>query len=155
MGAGVITVRRLEADDLPAVAGLAAANQPQPWTIGIFEDELQAKDRCYLVAEAGAIVGFGGVMVVGEDGHVTNLLVAPEQRRRGIGRELFVTLVREAIALGARNLTLEVRADNVPARRLYGQFGLVPVGIRPGYYQGEDALILWAHDIDDRPGRLQ
>ncbi len=57
-------------------------------------------------------------------------------------------LIRDAIEMGARHLTLEVRTGNEAARRLYHRFGLAPVGVRPGYYQGEDALIMWAHDID-------
>ena len=52
------------------------------------------------------------------------------------------------------NLTLEVRSENSEARQFYSQFGLVPVGARPGYYGDDDALIMWAHDID-RPGYLE
>lgn len=148
MGTGLITVRAFERSDISAVAALEAANQPQPWTPGILQDELEAENRSYAVAEADVVVGFGGVMIVGDEAHVTNLLVAPEFRRQGVGRRLLTRLVRGAIALGARHLTLEVRGDNEAARRLYHRFGLAPVGIRPGYYQGEDALIMWAHDID-------
>ncbi|HLV89786.1 MAG TPA: ribosomal-protein-alanine N-acetyltransferase RimI, partial [Acidimicrobiia bacterium] len=50
---------------------------------------------------------------------------------------------------GARHLTLEVRTRNEAARALYASLGMVPVGIRPGYYGDDDALIMWAHDIDD------
>jgi ribosomal protein S18 acetylase RimI-like enzyme len=41
-----------------------------------------------------------------------------------------------------------VRKENLAARSLYSSLGLVPVGIRPRYYGDDDALILWAHDID-------
>jgi ribosomal-protein-alanine N-acetyltransferase len=148
MGAAMITVRPFEKADIPAVAALEMAGQPQPWTTGILEDELAADNRSYVVAETDVVIGYGGVMVVGEEAHITNLLVAPERRRQGIGRRILTKLVRDAIALGARHLTLEVRGDNEAARRLYHRFGLAPVGIRPGYYQGEDALIMWARDID-------
>ena len=83
-----------------------------------------------------------------QEAHVTNLLVAPEWRRQGVGRRILTTLIRDAVAMGARHLTLEVKGDNEAARRLYHRFGLSPVGVRPGYYQGEDALIMWSHDID-------
>ncbi len=148
MGLGVITLRPLVDSDIPAVVALEEANQPQPWTEGILEAELAADDRSYLVAEAEGIVGFGGVMVVGSEAHITNLLVAPDHRRRGIARKLMSRLVRDAVEMGAGHLTLEVRAGNEAARRLYHRFELAPVGVRPGYYQGEDALIMWAHDID-------
>ena len=148
MGTPVITVRPFEEADIPAVAALEATDQPQPWTPGILKDELAAENRSYVVAETDAVIGYGGVMVVGEEAHITNLLVSPERRRQGIARRILIKLVRDAIAMGARHLTLEVRADNEAARRLYHRFGLSPVGIRPSYYQGEDALIMWAHDID-------
>lgn len=150
MGLGVISLRPLLSSDIDAVVALERENQPQPWTEGILEGELSAEDRSYVAAEDNGIVGFGGVMVVGEEAHVTNLLVAPAHRRKGIARQILSRLVRDAVDMGARHLTLEVRADNEPARRLYHRFGLAPVGIRPGYYQGEDALIMWAHDIDTR-----
>ncbi len=115
----------------------------------MFRDELAGENRAYLVAEdSGQIVGFGGIMVAGADAHVTNLLVRPESRGRGVGTSLMVGLIAAAIDLGAKNLTLEVRSRNDAARKLYSRFGLAPVGARPGYYGDDDALILWAYDID-------
>jgi len=148
MGAGVITIRGFEPEDVPAALALEAANQFQPWTEEIFNDELSAENRTYLVAEDGALCGFGGVMLVGDEAHITNLLVAPEHRGQGIGRRLMIRLIEAAIDEGARHLTLEVRSENEAARSLYSGLGLAPVGMRPGYYDDDDALIMWAHDID-------
>lgn len=148
MGVGVITIRGFEPGDIPAAVALEQANQPRPWTTGVFQDELSQGNRSYLVADEGGMAGFGGVMVVGEEAHVTNLLVSPDRRRQGIGQRLMASLVRDAVEMEARHLTLEVRASNTAARALYHHFGLVPVGFRPGYYDDEDALIMWAHDID-------
>ncbi|MGH3650297.1 MAG: GNAT family N-acetyltransferase, partial [Acidimicrobiia bacterium] len=69
-------------------------------------------------------------------------------------RNLMVSLIGEARSRGARHLTLEVRKANVAARKLYSRLGMAPVGVRPGYYGDDDALILWAHDID-APGFLE
>ena len=148
MGVGVITIRSLDPSDIEEVLALEVANQPQPWTEGMLNDELSAENRTYLVAEDDAIVGFGGVMVVGEEAHVMNLLVDPSYRSRGIGRRLVVELIEAALAEGAKHMTLEVRSQNVAARALYSGLGFAPVGVRPGYYDDDDALILWAHDID-------
>lgn len=147
---GIVTtvIRPLTLDDLDSVVALEAANQPAPWSEGVFRDELAAENRVYLAADEDGVVGFGGVMLVGEEAHVTNLLVTPERRRRGIGRDLMVTLITAAVSAGARHITLEVRAGNEAARSLYARLGLVPVGVRKGYYGDDDALILWAHDID-------
>jgi len=65
-----------------------------------------------------------------------------------------LALIEAAVDLGARHLTLEVRTGNDAARALYSRLGLAPVGVRPRYYGDDDALILWAHDID-RPEYLE
>lgn len=144
------TIRPMAGEDLPRVAALEAAHQPRPWSEQVFTDEIEAGNRIYLVAEgADGVVGFGGVMVIGDEAHVTNLLVAPDQRGRGLGRRLITELIQSAVARGARHLTLEVRKENEAARALYSRLGLVPVGVRPRYYGDDDALILWAHDIHE------
>lgn len=155
MGTAVTTVRPMTGADLPQVAALEAALQPRPWSEQVFRDELDMRNRTYLVAAGpDGIVGFAGLMVVDDEAHVTNLLVAEDSRRRGLGRQLMVALIEIAVSQHARHLTLEVRSTNEAARALYARLGLAPVGIRPRYYGDDDALILWAHDID-RPEYLE
>ena len=155
MGTAVTTIRPMTVDDVARVAALEAEQQPRPWSEKTFGDELAADGRIYVVAvDDTVIVGFGGVMLVGEEAHVTNLLVDTGSRRRGIGRRLMVELIGSAVAAGARHLTLEVRKENHGARVLYSNLGLAPVGVRPRYYGDDDALILWVHDID-RPEYLE
>ncbi len=152
MGIGMITVRPFEEADITAVAALESACRPRPWSERVFADELAEANRIYLLAEEeGQVAGYAGAMLVGEEAHITNLLVAPEFRRRGVAKRLMSRLIQAAVAEGARHLTLEVGSKNHAARRLYATLGLAPVGVRPGYYGDDDALILWAHDID-RPG---
>ena len=141
-------IRPLTIDDLEQVVALEHANQPAPWSEQVFRDELAAENRIYLTADDGGLSGFGGVMVVGDEAHITNLLVGPEWRRQGIGLGLMLALIEAAVQAGARHLTLEVRSKNKPARAMYARLGLAPVGVRKGYYGNDDALVLWAHDID-------
>jgi len=150
VGGGVkaMVIRPLTIDDLEAVVALETANAPNPWSEGVFRNELAAENRIYLAAEEDGVVGFAGVMVVADEAHVTNLLVEPGWRRRGIGLELMKTLIEAAVEAGARHMTLEVRSQNDAARALYARLGLAPVGVRKSYYGDDDALILWAHDID-------
>jgi len=149
MGTTVSTIRPMLTEDVGDVATLEQSHQARPWSEEVFRDELAAENRVYVVAEdSGAVVGFGGVMVIGDEAHVTNILVASDRRGRGTGRALMVELIETAIARGARHLTLEVRKENEAARSLYSRLGMAPVGVRPRYYGDEDALILWAHDID-------
>lgn len=127
---------------------------PRPWSLSLFLSELRyTESRAYLVARVGTdIVGYAGVMLVAGDGHITNVGVDPAHRRRRIATRLLLELTRRALEEGAEALTLEVRASNTGAQELYRRFGFVPAGVRKGYYpeQGgaEDALIMWATDID-------
>jgi ribosomal-protein-alanine N-acetyltransferase len=120
--------------------------------MALFVSELSLREhRTYLVAKVdGHVVGYGGVMYVLPDAHVTTLAVDPATRRRSIGSRLLLALTRAAVAKGATALTLEVRVSNVAAQELYRRFGFAPAGIRKGYYAdtGEDAIVMWAHDID-------
>lgn len=122
------------------------------WSAGLFLAELGRNEgRTYLVAkQGGRVVGFVGVLHVDDDGHVTTLVVDEGHRRQAVASRLLVVAARRARALGARNLTLEVRASNEPALALYRRFGFAPVGARRGYYAdtAEDAIVMWANDID-------
>lgn len=137
---------------LRAVVAIEERSSSRPWTQGLFLSELaQGDQRTYLVAKvAGAVAGFGGVMYVLPDAHVTTVAVDERWRRRGIATRLLVALSRAAVTRGATALTLEVRASNTGAQALYRRFGFAPAGIRKGYYvdRGEDAVVMWAHDVD-------
>jgi ribosomal-protein-alanine N-acetyltransferase len=135
--------------DLPVVLRLEGAIYPQPWSPGVFAEELSLLNRHYLVLEdEGKVVGYAGLLLVAEDAHVTTIAVDPEARGRRLGTRLMLALVDAAGAAGARHLTLEVRVSNEHARRLYQRFGFAPVGVRKDYYRDEDALVMWATDID-------
>lgn len=151
MGTAVsdVVLRRLSNSDVLDVAAIAEANQPRPWSEQIIQDELEGEGRAYFaILDGEALFGFGGVMVVGEEAHITNLLIAPDQRRKGYATQILSGLIETALDMGARHLTLEVRAKNESAIALYRRFGLGPVGIRKDYYGDDDALIMWAYDID-------
>jgi ribosomal-protein-alanine N-acetyltransferase len=142
-------IRTLSREDVDALVAMESANQLRPWTVGVFNDELDADNRIYLgVVDGKSLYGFGGMIVSGDEAHVTNLLIAPDQRRKGYARRLMVSLIDAALERGARHLTLEVRSRNDAGLGLYHRFGLAPVGVRKGYYGDDDALVLWAHDID-------
>ncbi len=148
-GAAVTLIRPMVAADIAAALEIERETYPQPWTEGVFSDELGRDDRIYLAAEEGGrLVGYAGLMVIGDEAHVTTLTVAPWARGARIGTRLMLALARRAREAGAHALTLEVRVSNVAAQALYRRFGMAPVGVRKRYYRDEDALIMWAHDID-------
>ena len=133
---------------------------PRPWSAALFFSEIsQRKTRHYIVATAGKeLVGYGGLMVHADEGHITTIAVDPDWQHRKIGARVMLDLVGEARVRSARTLGLEVRVANWPAQRLYAWFGFRPVGIRKNYYAetGEDALVMWVEDLqsDDIARRL-
>ena len=137
---------------LKAVLRIEEQMYPRPWSHSLFLSELAMRGtRAYFVARVGReVVGYAGLLLTGEDGHVTTIAVDPAWHRHAIGTRLMLMLTREALARDARHLTLEVRMSNKPAQFLYRRFGFAPVGVRKNYYQetGEDALVMWVHEID-------
>ncbi len=144
------TIRDMARSDIPAVAALEAVIYPQPWSPRVFFDELAMDSRSYVVAidAGGTLVGYGGLLLVEEDAHITTVAVDPEVRGQHVGSRVMLALVERALAAGARHLTLEVRITNSVAQGLYDRFGFDPIGRRKNYYKDEDALVMWATDID-------
>jgi [ribosomal protein S18]-alanine N-acetyltransferase len=147
--ASSFSFRPMTVADIPAALELERLTYPEPWSEGVFRDELNLADRIYVLAERdGKMVGFAGLMLVEDDAHVTTLAVRSGARRGGLGTRLMLHLIEAGLERGARNLTLEVRATNAGAQRLYHRFGLAAVGVRKNYYRDDDAVIMWATDID-------
>ena len=145
----VVPMRRRH---LRAVLRIESQVYPRPWSLRLFMSELALRStRTYAVAQAdGVVVGYSGLMVTGEDAHVTTIAVDPRWHRQGIGSRLLLQMARTSVDSGARHLTLEVRMSNEAAKRLYARFGFAPAGVRKNYYaeSNEDALVMWANDID-------
>jgi ribosomal-protein-alanine N-acetyltransferase len=118
---------------------------PEPWTEGMFRDEIRnAYSHFFVVMLDDALVGYGGFWQVMDEAHITSVTVRDTYRGRGFGRRLVEYLLHEAEAAGARIATLEVRVSNVRARNLYLQYGFRPVGLRKNYYpkSNEDAIVM-------------
>ena len=155
----VVTVSPMRRRHLRAVLAIESSVYPRPWSSRLFEDELERGGRVYLVARIGpTLVGYAGVLMIADDAHVATVAIDPAWQRHGIATRLLAELVRQALALGANQMTLEVRMSNVRAQEIYRRFGFVPAGARKAYYSdnGEDALVMWAHEIntDEYAGRL-
>jgi ribosomal-protein-alanine N-acetyltransferase len=137
--------------DLRSVLRIEGQVYPRPWTFTLYMSELnQRASRHYVVARIGSqITGYAGMLFSADEGHITTLAVDPAWHRHRIGTRLLLHQARAATAHGARHLTLEVRASNEPAKALYRRFGFEAAGVRKNYYAevGEDAIIMWAHDI--------
>jgi ribosomal-protein-alanine N-acetyltransferase len=161
---GAVRIVPLRRRHLRSVVRIENDAYPRPWSAALFLSEIaQRSSRRYTVAVIGPmVVGYCGLMLVGDEGHVTTLTVDPRWQQRGIGTLLLLDLARAAPGLGVRHLTLEVRVGNTTAHEIYRRFGFAPAGVRKHYYPetGEDAIVMWARDIDspaysDRLSRIE
>jgi [ribosomal protein S18]-alanine N-acetyltransferase len=103
-----------------------------------------------LEVELRSIVGYAGIWVMTDEAHVTTIASHPDVRGQGIGELLLVALVHRSIEVGARWMTLEVRASNSVAQNLYRKYTFKEMGVRRRYYSdnGEDALVMWTDALD-------
>jgi len=148
----VVSIVPMRRRHLRSVLRIETLVYPRPWSHSLFLSELALRgSRAYFVARVGRdVVGYAGLMISGDDAHITTIAVDPTHHRHKIGTRLLLVLTREALARGARHMTLEVRLSNHAAQDLYRRFGFGPVGVRKNYYQetNEDALVMWVHEID-------
>jgi [ribosomal protein S18]-alanine N-acetyltransferase len=145
-----IVARRLSPSDAPPPE---PAVQPQsPDLIGRLSRLLRPPEQrsAQLEEELKSIVGYAGIWVMTDEAHITTIASHPEVRGQGVGELLLVALIHRAIEIGARWMTLEVRASNSVAQNLYRKYTFKEMGVRRRYYSdnGEDALVMWTDALD-------
>ena len=119
----------------------------RPWSKKMLAEELDNQCAAFLVAvepETEKAVGYAGLLVVADEGYITNVAVDPSCRRQGVAAQLLQVFDNFAKGNHLAFLTLEVRLSNAAAIALYEGFGFREVGRRRNYYDlpKEDALIL-------------
>lgn len=137
----------MTADHLEELEKLERICFSRPWSRKMLAEELENQCAAFLVAEdsvSGRVLGYAGLMVVADEGYITNVAVFPEYRRQGIAAQILQVFLQFAAANHLVFLTLEVRPSNAAAIALYQGFGFEEVGRRKNYYDlpKEDALIL-------------
>ena len=92
----------------------------------------------------GRVVAYGGMLVVLDEGQVTNVAVHPDYRRMGCGERVVEAFLKEAEKRGIATISLEVRVSNEAAIGLYEKKGFVKAGVRKRFYQhpSEDGYVM-------------
>ncbi|TFD51696.1 ribosomal-protein-alanine N-acetyltransferase [Cryobacterium frigoriphilum] len=124
--------------------------QADAWSSEMMRGDIADANCFYLVAfppdDPERIEGYAGLLAArgGGQGDIQTIAVAETARGRGLGRVLMLSLIGEARKRGAREVFLEVRADNPSAQRLYARLGFDELGVRRGYYQPDnvDAIVM-------------
>ena len=143
-----IEIRQATVLDLPEIMKLETASfANDAWPEETFKSELAAKHTYYILAlEDNLVVGYAGLSKLpgSDQADIQTIAVREDKRGLGIGKKLMDTLTLQATELGAKEIFLEVRADNSIAQKLYKLFGFKQIGTRKKYYQpdGVDAFIM-------------
>lgn len=140
-----IIIQPMNHKTVAKVQKLETACFADPWSLKALLYELEDPDALYLTAlDEDEVIGYVGVHHVLDEGHITNVAVAPDYRRNGIAKMLIGALIGWSYEHDLSFLTLEVRASNEAAKELYRGFGFQHVGVRKGYYKHptEDALLM-------------
>lgn len=121
-----------------------------PWSKDSMEKELYNSFARYVVIlKDSQVIGYGGMWLILDEGHITNIAVHPDFRGLGAGNLIMESLIATCLLEDIIALTLEVRASNTVAQNLYYKYGFVLEGVRKGYYADnkEDGLILWKRKL--------
>ena len=140
----------LEKSHIPKILEIEQVTHSAPWSQKSFENELEHKYGVFLVGLIdGEVSAYGGVWILVDEAHVTNIVVKESLRGQGVGRKLMIELLERARNKGAVCATLEVRASNAPAIHLYETLGFVQATIRKNYYPDnkEDAVVMMLNDL--------
>jgi ribosomal-protein-alanine N-acetyltransferase len=152
-----IEIEPMTLQHLDRVLEIEALSYSTPWSKRAFVSEVADNSYAhyYVARKDGIIVGYVGMWVILEEAHITNIAVAPDYRRLGIGQAMLEAMFSKAREKGATRMTLEVRVSNLGAQALYRKLGFADRGIRKGYYtdSNEDAIIMWKDDLGPQKPR--
>ncbi|MEW6102902.1 MAG: ribosomal protein S18-alanine N-acetyltransferase [bacterium] len=129
-------------NDLKEVLEIENLSFEDPWTKGMFEEEMK-NGSFYVAKENGKIIGYGGFSIAEDEVSLVNLAIHPLYRKKGIGSFLLGLIIKIAREEGGKKMFLEVRRKNLGAISFYKKQGFIETGIRKSYYDGgEDAIIM-------------
>ncbi|MBM3567543.1 MAG: GNAT family N-acetyltransferase [Alphaproteobacteria bacterium] len=126
--------------DAAAIGALHAACFPDGWSAATVRTTLR-QPSVFALVEGEPPLGFALWRKAADEGEILAIGVAPEARRRGLGRTLMARMALQAQALGVKSLFLEVAIDNSAALALYRGLGYSEVGRRQAYYARAGARI--------------
>lgn len=123
------------------------------WTENSFKSEIQNSTGTYYslidTDNADKLIGYCGFWIIMDESHVTTIAIHKEYRRKHLGELLLQQIIDHSKDHHAKWITLEVRASNIGAQKLYSKYKFTFCGTRKKYYQDndEDAMIMWTEDI--------
>lgn len=145
----MIYFEEISEKDVPAISQIEEETFSMPWKPKDFLEMISLDYAFYICAkDDDEVIGCCGIRNMCGDGEITNVVIRKDRRGEGIGEQMLSYLLTESRRIGVENYTLEVRASNESAIRLYEKLGFVCEGVRRNFYDApkEDALIYWKRD---------
>lgn len=148
------TIRPAHASEAGAIAQLSRLHVEYGlrwrWTPRRVRSAIRDPETVVLVGmRDGEFAGFAIMRFGDEDAHLHLLAVEPEHRRLGVARALVAWLERSCLTAGMREIRLEVRSENLGARRFYERYGFALKGRIDGYYDRREEALVYCK----RPGK--
>ncbi|WP_026894475.1 ribosomal protein S18-alanine N-acetyltransferase [Clostridiisalibacter paucivorans] len=142
-----VVVRNMTLADIDQVLEIEKECFSIPWSKESFITEVEKNILAeYIVVEiANKVVGYGGIWLIMDEGHITNIGVSKSHRGYRVGSIILEKIIDICKEKGIPRITLEVREHNYVAQGLYEKYDFKVFGIRPNYYSdnNENALIMW------------
>lgn len=142
-----LSFREATITDLKSIMNVENASFTVPWTEAAFRNEFIINQYAYYILTTynDEVVGYAGIWLVLDEGHVTNIAIHPDYQGNHYGEALLREMIRIAKDRGVIRITLEVRVSNDIAQGLYKKLGFQNGAIRKNYYPDtkEDALVMW------------
>lgn len=137
-------IEKMEKKHLEDVYNVECLSLKSPWSINMFAEELESPTAMYyVITENEKAIAYMGMHCVCCEGHITNVAVHPDYRRKNVASTLINHFINYAKQNNFEFLTLEVRRSNEAAIACYEKFGFREVGVRKKYYEHkEDALLM-------------
>lgn len=142
----MIRIEFMQPQDLEEVADIEKATFSLPWSKKGFASSLEMTDTLYLCAfKNEKLAGYCGMLMVLDEGEITNVAVKENNRGQNIGTLMLQRLLQEGSKRGITRFLLEVRESNEAAIHLYEKLGFAKAGKRRNFYEQpiEDAVIMW------------
>ncbi|RYG71142.1 ribosomal-protein-alanine N-acetyltransferase [Lentibacillus lipolyticus] len=144
-----LMIRKVDNTDIDGIMEVERLSFSVPWPKDILVQELAENQHAHYFGMFvdGKMIGYAGMWHVIDDAQITTIAVIPDCRGQKLGEKLFYYVMAEAVRMGAKRLSLEVRVSNIAAQQMYRKFGLVPGGVRKNYYTDnqEDAIVMWVN----------
>lgn len=143
-----LSIQFMEEKDVDEVLHISNLSLKESWSReSLLKEVTNPLAKYFLIKDDKTILGFAGVWIIFDEGHITNVAIHPEYRGKGLGEYLMNSLIEGCKSLKCNSITLEVRESNLPALKLYEKLGFKVAGKRKRYYSdnGEDAIIMWLY----------